>query len=122
MRHLTISPEEWKFDLERANYYGALGDDDHGLPHASAAGSRDHDAATSAECASAAGSWPRLTAAVVRQLRHSGQISNGNSASSRDGVDRYQDTFDWSQLNVYGFNRTGHNHGILLGTKGWKPE
>jgi hypothetical protein len=31
-------------------------------------------------------------------------------------------TFDWSQLNVYGFNATGHNHGILLGTKGWTPD
>ena len=28
---------------------------------------------------------------------------------------------DWSQLNVYGFNTAGRNHGILLGTKGWTP-
>jgi len=30
-----------------------------------------------------------------------------------------ESTFDWSQLNVYGFNEAGRNHGILLGTKGW---
>ena len=30
-------------------------------------------------------------------------------------------TLDWSQLNVYGFNVAGRNHGILLGTKGWTP-
>ena len=30
-------------------------------------------------------------------------------------------TFDWSKLNVYGFNVAGRNHGILLGTKGWTP-
>ena len=28
---------------------------------------------------------------------------------------------DWSQLNVYGFDVAGRNHGILLGTKGWTP-
>ena len=28
---------------------------------------------------------------------------------------------DWSQLNVYGFNVAGRNHGIVLGTKGWTP-
>lgn len=28
---------------------------------------------------------------------------------------------DWSQLNVYGFNMSGRNHGVLLGTKGWTP-
>ena len=28
---------------------------------------------------------------------------------------------DWSRLNVYGFNRAGRNHGLLLGTKGWTP-
>jgi hypothetical protein len=32
-----------------------------------------------------------------------------------------EDTLDWSQLNVYGFNLAGSNHGILLGTKGWTP-
>ena len=31
-------------------------------------------------------------------------------------------SFDWSQLNIYGFNKTGSNHGILLGTKGWTPD
>jgi hypothetical protein len=30
-------------------------------------------------------------------------------------------SLDWSQLNVYGFNVAGRNHGILLGTKGWTP-
>jgi hypothetical protein len=31
-------------------------------------------------------------------------------------------TFNWSQLNVYGFNEAGRNHGVLLGTKGWAPD
>jgi len=32
-----------------------------------------------------------------------------------------ESTLDWSRMNVYGFNSTGRNHGILLGTKGWTP-
>jgi hypothetical protein len=30
--------------------------------------------------------------------------------------------FDWSRLSVYELNAPGHNHGVLLGTKGWAPE
>jgi len=40
----------------------------------------------------------------------------------RASLGELEGTFDWSQLNVYGFNATGHNHGILLGTKGWTPD
>ena len=29
--------------------------------------------------------------------------------------------FDWSAFRVYGLNKPGENHGILLGTKGWAP-
>jgi len=28
---------------------------------------------------------------------------------------------DWSDLRIYDFNVAGRNHGILLGTRGWKP-
>jgi hypothetical protein len=31
-------------------------------------------------------------------------------------------SLDWSRLLVYDFNVAGRNHGILLGTKGWKPD
>jgi hypothetical protein len=31
-------------------------------------------------------------------------------------------SLDWSRLLVYDFNVSGRNHGILLGTKGWKPD
>ena len=33
-----------------------------------------------------------------------------------------QGLFDWSQLNVYAIQRARNNHGILLGTSGWKPD
>jgi hypothetical protein len=29
--------------------------------------------------------------------------------------------FDWSALQVYGLNAPGQNHGILLGSKAWRP-
>jgi hypothetical protein len=29
--------------------------------------------------------------------------------------------FDWSTLYVYGLNAPGENHGVLLGSKGWRP-
>jgi hypothetical protein len=29
--------------------------------------------------------------------------------------------FDWSELRIYDLNEAGKNHGILLGTNGWKP-
>ena len=32
-----------------------------------------------------------------------------------------QTLLDWSELRVYDLNDAGKNHGILLGTNGWKP-
>jgi hypothetical protein len=29
--------------------------------------------------------------------------------------------FDWSQQRIYDLNKAGGNHGILLGTTGWRP-
>jgi hypothetical protein len=29
--------------------------------------------------------------------------------------------FDWSALKLYTLNEAGKNHGVLLGTKRWKP-
>jgi hypothetical protein len=29
--------------------------------------------------------------------------------------------FDWSALRIYDFDAAGHNHGVLLATRGWKP-
>jgi hypothetical protein len=40
-----------------------------------------------------------------------------NPTSLRD----VQRLFDWSELRVYDLNGAGKNHGILLGTNGWKP-
>jgi GNAT superfamily N-acetyltransferase len=30
--------------------------------------------------------------------------------------------FEWSVLRIYNFNSVGHNHGLLLGTRGWRPD
>lgn len=38
-----------------------------------------------------------------------------------DSLADLQDVLDWSELRVYGINVEGRNHGILLGTRGWKP-
>jgi hypothetical protein len=40
-----------------------------------------------------------------------------NPTSLRD----VQTLLDWSELWVYDLNDAGKNHGILLGTNGWKP-
>ena len=32
-----------------------------------------------------------------------------------------QARFDWSVLQIYDLNAPGQNHGIVLGTSGWKP-
>lgn len=32
-----------------------------------------------------------------------------------------QTILDWSELRIYDLNIAGRNHGILLGTRGWKP-
>jgi len=49
-----------------------------------------------------------LTAQVCEKL---------NPNSLRD----VQTLLDWSELRVYDLNDAGKNHGILLGTSGWKP-
>jgi hypothetical protein len=36
-------------------------------------------------------------------------------------VDDVIGQFDWSALHVYGFNVAGQNHGVLLGTRNWRP-
>ena len=41
-----------------------------------------------------------------------------DSTSLRD----VQALLDWSELRVYDLNEAGKNHGILLGTSGWKPQ
>ncbi|SEC81087.1 hypothetical protein SAMN05444161_1886 [Rhizobiales bacterium GAS191] len=40
---------------------------------------------------------------------------------SADSLTELRTMFDWSELRVYDLNVAGRNHGILLGTKGWKP-
>jgi hypothetical protein len=40
-----------------------------------------------------------------------------NTASLAD----VQDSMNWSELRLYDLNVEGHNHGILLGTKAWRP-
>src|SRR5260221_315356 len=40
-----------------------------------------------------------------------------NPASLRE----IQALLDWSALRIYDLNAAGKNHGILLGTSGWKP-
>ena len=29
--------------------------------------------------------------------------------------------FEWSVLRIFEFNAPGHNHGLLLGSRGWRP-
>ena len=38
-----------------------------------------------------------------------------------DSLAELERALDWSRLLVYGLNVSGGNHGILLGTKGWRP-
>jgi hypothetical protein len=38
-----------------------------------------------------------------------------------DSLADLRNIVDWSELRVYDINAAGRNHGILLGTKGWKP-
>jgi hypothetical protein len=38
-----------------------------------------------------------------------------------DSLAELQTMLDWSELRVYDLNIAGKNHGILFGTKGWKP-
>lgn len=38
-----------------------------------------------------------------------------------DSLADLQENLDWSELRLYDINVEGRNHGIVLGTKGWKP-
>ena len=38
-----------------------------------------------------------------------------------DSLAELTDRFDWSALRVFDFNAPGQNHGLLLGTRGWRP-
>lgn len=39
-----------------------------------------------------------------------------------DSLEELTARFDWSAMRMYNLNAPGQNHGILLGTKGWKPD
>lgn len=36
-------------------------------------------------------------------------------------LEAVESRFEWSRLETYTFNAPGHNHGLLVGTKGWRP-
>ena len=36
-------------------------------------------------------------------------------------LDELRARFEWSALRIYGLNSPGENHGVLLGTRGWRP-
>jgi len=38
-----------------------------------------------------------------------------------ESLSELQARFEWQALRMYGLNAPGHNHGIVLGTIGWKP-
>ena len=38
-----------------------------------------------------------------------------------ESLTELQARFEWQTLRMYGLNAPGHNHGIVLGTIGWKP-
>jgi hypothetical protein len=38
-----------------------------------------------------------------------------------DSLTEVQQRFDWSEMRSYRLNASGRNHGILIGTKGWRP-
>jgi len=38
-----------------------------------------------------------------------------------DSLAELQASLDWSDSRVYDFNVAGRNHGVLLGTRGWRP-
>jgi hypothetical protein len=40
---------------------------------------------------------------------------------SADSLSEVDGRLDWSALRIYDINVVGRNHGILLGTKGWRP-
>jgi hypothetical protein len=38
-----------------------------------------------------------------------------------DSLADVQRLLDWCELRIYGLNTAGRNHGLLLGTRGWRP-
>jgi predicted RNA methylase len=60
---------------------------------------------------------------VVRRFSHHKmlfaiQVYEKVSASSLDGI---RTRLDWTELRIYDINERGRNHGVLLGSRGWKP-
>jgi hypothetical protein len=53
-----------------------------------------------------------------RKILFATQVYEKVDPASLDELDKH---LDWSELKVYRINAAGHNHGLLLGTKGWKP-
>jgi hypothetical protein len=46
------------------------------------------------------------------------QVYEKVSASSLNGIGT---RLDWTELRIYDINEKGRNHGVLLGSQGWKP-
>jgi hypothetical protein len=46
------------------------------------------------------------------------QVYEKVSSSSLNGI---RTRLDWTELRIYDINERGRNHGILLGSQGWKP-
>jgi hypothetical protein len=46
------------------------------------------------------------------------QVYEKVSASSLNGI---RTRLDWAELHIYDINERGRNHGVLLGSRGWKP-
>ena len=60
---------------------------------------------------------------VVRRFSHHKmlfaiQVYEKVSASSLNGI---RTRLDWTELRIYDINERGRNHGVLLGSRGWKP-
>jgi hypothetical protein len=60
---------------------------------------------------------------VVRRFSHHKmlfaiQVYEKVSASALDGI---RTRLDWTELRIYDVNERGRNHGVLLGSRGWKP-
>ena len=53
-----------------------------------------------------------------RKILFATQVYEKVDPASLDELDTH---LDWSELKVYRINAAGHNHGLLLGTKGWTP-
>jgi hypothetical protein len=60
---------------------------------------------------------------VVRRFSHHKmlfaiQVYEKVNASSLNGI---RTRLDWTELRIYDINERGRNHGVLLGSRGWKP-